>query len=94
MDELNKLKVKAITETIKQKINEDLNDFMVGFVLLFKSLSRPTQKIWVDKLEEQYNQKIPTGNQVPNLYDIGLAYLRWQIFLDLYTNGFEVEETD
>lgn len=93
MDELNKLKVKAITETIKQVGNDSFEHLLV-YVKIFKDLNKRDQLKWVTKCEEEYKNKLPTEDQVPNLYEIGLAYLRWQVYLDLYNNGFEVKETD
>jgi hypothetical protein len=88
MTELKDLQIKAIAFTVKEVVDANFED-LLSWVGLFKSLKKKTQGIWVNKLEEQYKQKLPQGTALPNLYEIGLAYMKWQIFLDLYTNGFE-----
>jgi len=90
MTELNNLKIKAIAETIKQTGNDQFEDLMV-YVSIFKDLRPKDQLKWVTTCEEHYTKQLPKEGQVPNLYEIGKAYLRWQVFLDLFNNGFEIK---
>ena len=91
MDELTETKIKAIALTIKQTATETFNELLV-YVDIFRNMKPKDQLKWVTKCEEEYKQKLPKENEVPDLYEIGLAYLRWQVYLDLYTNGFEINQ--
>lgn len=91
MDELTSLKIKAIAFTVKQEADEHFDELM-AYVNIFKVMKKKDQKKWVDKCEEHYKNQLPQGTNLPNLYEIGKAYLRWQVYLDLYEKGFETKE--
>lgn len=88
MDELTNLKIKAIAITVKEKTEEEIKEFLV-YVNIFRTLKKKEQLKWVEKCEEEYKKQLPQGTNLPNLYEVGKAYMRWQIYLDLYNNGFE-----
>ena len=93
MDELTSLKIKAIAFTVKEKQEEEMKELLV-YVNIFNLMNTKDKKKWINQLEEEYKKQLPEGTNLPNLYEIGRAYLRWQVFLDLYTNGFEITNNE
>lgn len=93
MDELTSLKIKAIAFTVKEKQEEEMKELLV-YVNIFNLMNTKDKKKWISQLEEEYKKQLPEGTNLPNLYEIGRAYLRWQVFLDLYTNGFEITNNE
>ena len=86
--EIKDLQIKAIAKTCNETIVERMDDF-VYWAKCFKTLKPATQKRWVEIAEEEYRKQITEGSGThQNLYEIGIRYMRWQIWLDLYTNGY------
>jgi len=82
MEELTKAKLNAIAHTIKQTVDESINEIIL-YSKIFVALPRNERYMWVNMFETDYKNKIPSPGFVPNLYEIGLAYMKWQIYLSL-----------
>ena len=91
MDELTLTRIKAIAFTVKQKADEEFDELMV-YVTIFMNMKQKDKLKWVNQCEEEYKKHLPQGTNLPNLYEIGKAYLRWQVYLDLYNNGIEIHD--
>lgn len=77
--------VNAITSTVCWTAKEGKNwEDVVFYSEVFLGLPEKNQREWVAKMKARYEATLPKGDEIPNLYEIGLAFLAYQHYQNLY----------
>jgi len=74
----------AITSTVLDVMKGKNWDDVVFYSEVFLTLPEKHQREWVAKMKARYEATLPTGSELPNLYEVGRAFLAYQHYQNLY----------